>query len=210
MKTEEQRNFDKEAAQWDAKAARVKLVAEISAAIIREIKPTRDMDVLDFGCGTGLLMLAVQPLVKSVTGADNSQGMLSVLEGKIREQGLTNAYAKYVDFEKGGRIEGSYDLIVSSMALHHVRDTAGLFAQWHALLRPEGRVCFADLDTEDGSFHPDNAGVFHFGFDRNKVKDLLREAGFHDTRDLTATTMMRDVAGGGEREFSIFLISAKK
>ena len=72
MKTEERRDFNKEAAQWDANPGRVKLAGEVAAAIIREARPTRDMDVLDFGCGTGLVTLKLQPLVKTSTGVDSA------------------------------------------------------------------------------------------------------------------------------------------
>jgi 2-polyprenyl-3-methyl-5-hydroxy-6-metoxy-1,4-benzoquinol methylase len=210
MKTEEKRDFDKEAAQWDSNPGRVKLANEVADAIIREAAPLRDIDVLDFGCGTGLITLRLQPLVRSIIGADSSQGMLGVLEGKIRTQGLKNAKTQIVDFEKDGRVEGKFHLLVSSMTLHHVPDTARLFKQWRELLLPEGRVCFADLDAEDGSFHSDNTGVFHEGFDREHLKKLLLSAGFHDVRDTTATSMIRDVEGKGKKEFPVFLIIAKK
>ncbi len=210
MQTEERKDFDKEAAQWDANPGRVKLAGEVAGAIIREIGPTREMDVLDFGCGTGLVTLRLQPLVKTILGVDSSQGMLGVLEGKINGQGLTNVHARFVDFEKGGRVKGSYDLIVSSMTLHHVPDTAALFIQWHGLLKPGGMLAAADLDAEDGSFHGDNTGVFHLGFDREELKKLLRDAGFRDVHSTTATTMTKEVADGGKREFQVFLIIGKK
>jgi 2-polyprenyl-3-methyl-5-hydroxy-6-metoxy-1,4-benzoquinol methylase len=210
MQPKEKRDFDKEAAQWDANQGRVKLANEVADAIIREAMPARDMDVLDFGCGTGLVMLRLQPLVRNILGVDSSQGMLGVLEGKIKTQGIANARTLLVDFEKNGRIEGRYHLLVSSMTLHHVPDTARLFKQWHELLLPGGLLCFADLDAEDGSFHGDNTGVFHQGFDRRHLKKLLLSAGFHDVRDTTATTMIKDVEGKGKKEFSVFLILAKK
>lgn len=210
MKTDERKDFNKEAAQWDANPGRVKLANEVADAIIREAAPGRDMDVLDFGCGTGLVTLRLQPLVRTVTGVDSSQGMLGVLEEKIRTQGLNNVKARFVDFEKGGRMEGGFHLLVSSMTLHHVPDTATLFKQWHELLLPGGLLCCADLDAEDGSFHGDNTGVFHLGFDREHVRTLLLGAGFRDVRDTTATTMMRDVEGNGKRAFPVFLIVAKR
>jgi 2-polyprenyl-3-methyl-5-hydroxy-6-metoxy-1,4-benzoquinol methylase len=211
MQPEEKRDFDKSAARWDADPARVKLANEIAGAIIREAAPARDMDALDFGCGTGLVTLRLQPLVRTIVGVDSSHGMLGVLEGKVRKQGITNVQARFVDFEKGGRIEGRFHLLVSSMTLHHVPDTAELFKQWHELLLPGGLLCFADIDAEHGSsFHGDNTGVFHKGFDRGHLKELLLSAGFHDVRDTTATTMVRDIEGKGEKEFPIFLIIAKK
>ena len=200
------RDFNKEAAQWDENPGRVKLANDVADAMIREASPTAEMDVLDFGCGTGLVTLRLQPLVRSILGADSSEGMLGVLDGKIRSHGIKNVRTKLVDFEKGGRIQGAFHLIVSSMTLHHVPEPAALFREWRNLLLPRGRVCFADLDVEDGSFHTDNTGVFHKGFDRAHLARLLAEAGFSDIRDVTAATVKRE----GGREFPVFLIVASK
>jgi ubiquinone/menaquinone biosynthesis C-methylase UbiE len=210
MQAGAKKDFNKEAAQWDANPGRVKLANEIADAIIKEIVPSNNMDVLDFGCGTGLVTLRLQPLVRTITGVDSSEGMLGVLDEKIRSQGLKNVATRFVDFEKGGRIDGSFHLLVSSMTLHHVPDTAGLFKQWHELILPGGKLCFADLDAEDGSFHGDNTGVFHLGFDRDHLNELLISAGFRDIRAATATTMTRDVEGKEKKEFPVFLIVARK
>lgn len=207
---EQRKDFDKEAAQWDANEFRVNLARNISAAMIREVKPTKELKVLDFGCGTGLITLAIQPLVKDITGADSSTGMLETLDGKIAAQKLDNVHTEHVDFEKGQHLNGSYDLIVSSMVTHHVPDTLDLFREWHKLLQPDGRVAFADLDTEDGSFHGDNTGVFHLGFDRGHLAGLLEQAGFTDVSDTTAMVVKKEVEGQGTREFPIFLITARK
>ena len=210
MKPEIRKDFDKEAAQWDANPGRVKLASEVAEAIIREGVLAKDQDVLDFGCGTGLLTLKLQPFVKTITGVDSSQGMLGMLQEKISTQGIKNVLTRFVDFEKGGHAEGAYDLIVSSMTLHHVADTAALFKEWFSLLRTGGQVCFADLDTEDGSFHGDNTGVFHLGFDRKRLTQLLQEAGFRGIRDTTATTMRKEVEGKGLCDFPVFLLIGRK
>lgn len=210
MKSEIRKDFDKEAAQWDANPGRVKLASDVAAAIIREVNLSEEMEVLDFGCGTGLLTLKLQPLVKTITGVDSSQGMLQVLQKKIETQEHRNIHTRFVDFEKDAHVEGTYNLIVSSMTLHHVPDTVAVFKEWASLLRPGGHVCFADLDTEDGSFHGDNTGVFHLGFDREKLKQLLHDAGFCDVRDTTVTTMIKEIAGLGIREFPVFLIIATR
>ena len=68
----EKRNFDSVAASWDANPVRVKLAHDVVRAI-RETIPLRpDMDVLDFGCGTGLLSLGLLPMVHTITGVDSS------------------------------------------------------------------------------------------------------------------------------------------
>ena len=210
MKMEERRDFNKGSGQWDADLSRVRLADGVSAAIIREVRLSKDMDALDFGCGTGLVTLRLHPLVGTITGADSSQGMLAVLDDKIRTQGLTNIRTTLVDFEKGDRLAGKFHLIVCSMTLHHVPDTAALFRLWHEMLLPGGYLCFADLDTEDGSFHSDKTGVFHFGFDRKHLRELLHGAGFSEVRDTPAATMSRNVEGKGKVDFPVFLMVARK
>lgn len=210
MNTSERKDFDKETAAWDEDPGRVRLANDVADAIIRETRPTGEMDVLDFGCGTGLVTLRLQPLVRTITGADSSKGMLDVLESKVGSQGLSNVRTQFADFENGCSVEGRFHLIISSMTMHHVKDAAALFQQWYELLHPGGLLAAADLDTEDGSFHLNNTGVFHLGFDRNELKKLLQKTGFHDVRAVTAATMMRDVAGVGKRAFPVFLIVGRK
>jgi 2-polyprenyl-3-methyl-5-hydroxy-6-metoxy-1,4-benzoquinol methylase len=204
------RDFEAGAARWDSNPGRVMIATEVAAAIKREVALSPQMDVLDYGCGTGLLALQLLPHVHSITGADSSPAMLEVLANKIAKQGLQNAHYQQVDFERGAHATGEYDLIVSSMVTHHVPDTAALFKEWMRLLKPQGRIAFADLDTEDGSFHGDNTGVFHLGFDRDALRDLLLAAGFKQVQATTATLVRKEIEGQGAREFPIFLITASR
>lgn len=207
---QERRDFESVAARWDSNPGRVKIANEVAAAIRREVALSAQLKVLDYGCGTGLLSLQLLPQVGSVCGADSSPAMLEAMANKITSQHLTNATTQFVDFENGAHASGSYDLIISSMVTHHVPDTAALFAEWFRLLNPGGQVAFADLDTEDGAFHGDNTGVFHLGFDRIHLKQLLQEAGYVEVKDCTATSVSKEIEGQGTREFPIFLIVARK
>jgi ubiquinone/menaquinone biosynthesis C-methylase UbiE len=163
--------------------ARVKLANDIAATISKEIPLTYDMDVLDYGCGTGLLTLQLQPIVHSVTGIDSSQGIIDVLKGKIDKQNLTNVKTQYLDAEKCSHLEGTYHMIVSSMTLHHIKLIRPLLDQFYRILVPSGYLCIADLDLDDGQFHSNNDGVFHFGFDRRLLRQDFKNAGFDDIKD---------------------------
>jgi ubiquinone/menaquinone biosynthesis C-methylase UbiE len=203
-------DFNQEAATWDAYPKRVKLAQDVAETIIRVLQPAPAMDALDFGCGTGLVTLRLQPLVRSITAIDSSPGMLGVLQDKVKNQGLANVRTRLVDFDKGEAPEGQFHLLVSSMTMHHVPDTAALLRLWFDLLLPGGLLGVADLDTEDGSFHGDNTGVFHLGFERSRLQKLLEDTGFHQVRATTAASMVKEVAGGEEREFTVFLITGRK
>ena len=205
----EKRDFDQAASSWDEEPRRVKLAGNVAAAIIDTIRPNHTMDVLDFGCGTGLVTLQLQPLVKRIVGVDSSRGMLSVLERKIQEHALSNVEMFFCDIEKGEQPTGRFHLVVSSMTLHHVPDPAGLFVLFHDLLLPGGILGVADLDAEDGNFHDDPTGVHHYGFDRKKIMSLLSETGFVDCSAKTADVIAKGVAAAA-REYPVFLITARK
>jgi ubiquinone/menaquinone biosynthesis C-methylase UbiE len=206
----EKRNFDQEAALWDSNPGRVKVAADIARTIIKEIKLTPDMDVLDFGCGTGLMSLALQPLVHSITGVDSSQGMLDVFRRKISDNALQNVQALYLDLDKGDALSGHYHLVVSSMTLHHIKEIVPLLKQFHQVLRPSGTLCIADLDSDDGQFHDVNDGVFHFGFDRETLRLAFEKAGFGDIHDFDAACIEKPVKGSNNRVFTVFLMAGRK
>jgi ubiquinone/menaquinone biosynthesis C-methylase UbiE len=205
-------HFDQSATTWDDNPARIALMKAVGTAILRDVQPATDVKVLDYGCGTGLVGLFLLPHVAEVTGADNSQGMLAVLQQKIRTGRLKNMRTLRLDLETDPLPGERYDLIVSSMTLHHIRDVEQVLRAFHDLLAAGGRLAFADLDTEPGDFHPPEVAgsVHHHGFDRGELTSRLCELGFKDVKHSTAFTVRKPVASGGERDFPVFLITARK
>ncbi len=204
------RDFDQEAAKWDQVPGRIKVARDIAQSMLREISLTPDMDVLDFGCGTGLLTFALQPFVRSITGVDSSHGMLDVFKTKITEQNLNNVKFNYLDLDKGDVLTGSYHLVISGMTLHHIKNISPLLKQFYSILLPSGLLAVADLDLDDGQFHSNNEGVFHFGFDRKELRLILMDAGFRNIRTLQAAEIKKPAGDGKSRLFTIFLMTACK
>ncbi len=205
-------HFDDAAATWDSEPRRIALMKAVGEMILREARPTIDMQALDYGCGTGLVSLYLLPHVRSVTGADSSPGMLDVLRRKLAEGGIENMRVLHLDLEHDRLPDERYDLVVTSMALHHIADTDRVLRAFYDLLRPGGTMCIADLDTEPGIFHTAEAAasVHHHGFDRNQLSRQLQQIGFHEVRAVTAHTIRRPVEGGTERDFPVFLIVADR
>ncbi len=204
--------FDEEAANWDEKPSRIRLAKAVGEAIVRQAAPTRDMTALDYGCGTGLLGLYLLPYVRSVTGADNSPGMLQVLNRKIVGGGLNNMRAIRLDLEHDPVPDDRYHMIVTSMVMHHIANPDKTLRAFHKMLLPGGILCLADLDTEPGTFHTAEAAgsVHHHGFDREAMKARLAQIGLSEARDVTALRYSKPVEKGGEEEFSVFLITARR
>ena len=205
-------HFDKAAGYWENEPRRVALMKAIGEAILREAKPTREMDVLDYGCGTGLIGLFLLPHVGTVTGADNSLGMLEVLRDKITAGGFENMKAIELDLEQDLLHTTRYNMIVVGMVMHHIKDTEKVLRAFHDLLVPGGTLCLADLDTEPGTFHSAEMDdiVHHHGFNRERLERQLADVGFSQMKDTTALTFNKPVEGQDPQEFSVFLITGKR
>jgi tRNA (cmo5U34)-methyltransferase len=192
--------FDREAAQWDSNPGRVALARAVAAAIRGAVPLHAGMAAMDFGAGTGLLTLALLPFVSTMTAVDASAEMLRVMEQKLAAAKLAGVQTLHGDIAHQALPAAAFDLIVSSMAMHHIRDVPAVLAKLRPCLRAGGWIALADLDTEDGSFHPDPTGVYHTGFDRGTMTGWLTRAGFADARVTDAYRM--DRAG---RQYGIFL-----
>lgn len=210
MLTEERRNFDKDAATWDENPRRVKMTHDIAASIVEHMPLTPQMNVLDFGCGTGLLSMELHPHVRSITGMDSSRGMLDAFAAKAVQRSITNISTQYFNADERHVLTGAYDLIVCSMALHHMPKIQPVLNQFYASTSAGGYLCIADLDPDKGRFHEDHTGVFHDGFERDALSAAFVTAGYKDVQAITATEVVKPVAGGATERFSIFLISGRK
>jgi len=202
--------FDKEAAQWDANPTRVELGRAIGAAIFKAVDLQPDWRVLDYGAGTGLVTLCIQPFVGSIEAVDLSAGMLDMLAKKIASAGIANVTTRQWDLEKEPYPVADFDLVVSSMTLHHIRNAPVVLSRLAALLKPGGLLALADLDAEDGSFHGPASDVFHHGFDRTQIGKWLEESGFTHISLTNAHVMNKPDASGQMRGYGVFLATGQK
>jgi 2-polyprenyl-3-methyl-5-hydroxy-6-metoxy-1,4-benzoquinol methylase len=200
--------FDAKAATWDQDPLKVERALTVGRAIAAAV-PVEGKAILEYGCGTGLLGFALQPLAAQVTLADTSEGMLEVLRGKIAAAGAANMAPLRLDLLADGLPAERYDLICSLMTLHHIPDTQGILRRFHEVLVPGGWVALADLDTEDGSFHGPAVTDVHLGFDRTVLSGQLTAAGFVQVQCSTAYEIRREVAGV-LRTFPVFLAVGQK
>lgn len=66
-------------------------------------------------------------------------------------------------------LNGTFDGSNSSMTLHHIKDIERILSKFHSYLSEGGFLAVSDLDLENRSFHKEDAGVHHFGFDRDQL-----------------------------------------
>ena len=193
--------FATRAQDWDKADHRVDNVDRIAASIRERINFKPAMEIMDFGSGTGLLLERVAPLVAKICAVDTSPAMNAELAAKRDALGCELEILE-IDLAESS-LERHFDGIVSSMTLPHIEDVPALFRTFHGLLKQGGFLAIADLDAEDGSFHPDNEGVHHFGFDRDELLSTARAAGFKNPRVTTASVLHKP-----HGEFPVFLLTA--
>ena len=93
----------------------------------------RGRDVLEVGCGTGLLLRRMAAFARSARGVDLSPGMLE----KARARGLDVAEASATQLPFP---DASFDVVCSFKVLAHVRDIDGALAEMTRVTRPGGYV----------------------------------------------------------------------
>ena len=154
--------FDKDAITWDDLPRRVNLAKTVVENIKPHLKKTDR--VLEFGCGTGLVGINLAPYVKEVIGIDTSKKMVEKFNEKAKKLNLNaKAYQKDI-FE----IDSKFDVVVSSMTLHHIKDIKALNKKLQEITN---KAFLADLVKEDGTFHTrGNDDVYHFGFSKEELK----------------------------------------
>jgi ubiquinone/menaquinone biosynthesis C-methylase UbiE len=205
--------FDRMASEWDENPVRKALADAVASAITETVKPRTSMQAMEFGCGTGLVTLALAPCLGLITALDTSEEMIAVLRKKTAILGIGNVQPLVADLfgnSPAAPLPENLDLIFSSMTLHHIADTGALLAGLFRMLRPGGIIALADLDLEDGFFHDDASEKVHPGFERGALQAMLQKAGFGRISFSTAHEISKTNRAGRQATYRIFLVTASK
>jgi ubiquinone/menaquinone biosynthesis C-methylase UbiE len=125
----------------------------VTAAVIAVAAVQPGDTVVDLGAGNGQVSLPLAQAGARVLGVDVSPGMVSALRSEAHRRGLPTLEAITMPIEELDLPAGSVDLVVSSYALHHLRDPdkAKLVQAAARWLRPGGRIVIADMMFGRGS-----------------------------------------------------------
>jgi len=202
-------NFDEKAQNWDTEE-RIKRAQMIAKEIEKAIAGVTYHKALEFGCGTGLVSFNLLLVIREMTLIDSSEEMIHIVQNKIKNCAIHNISAYKMDILKGDQLPAQYDLIYSSMALHHVVDTKKLLKKLHKHLEKGGRICIVDLTEDDGNFHKEDKEFDgHHGFNQDELAALFEETGFVEVKSDIIFSGEKE-AEGGNVPYSLFLMTAKK
>jgi ubiquinone/menaquinone biosynthesis C-methylase UbiE len=178
---------------WDKIAERYskKPVAD-EAAYQKKLQVTReyfqpDMEVLEFGCGTGSTAITHAPYVKHIHAIDVSSKMIEIAQAKADAEKTTNVIFERSTIDEFSVSDQTLDAVLALSILHLLENKEEVIAKVHRMLKPGGifvtsTACLGDtmkyikLIAPIGKF----LGLIPLVkvFTTNELKDSLTDAGF--------------------------------
>jgi 2-polyprenyl-3-methyl-5-hydroxy-6-metoxy-1,4-benzoquinol methylase len=136
--------MDRSAKFWDRLAERyAKRPVADEAAYQKKLEVTRtyfrpDMEVLEFGCGTGSTAIAHAPYVKHILAIDISSKMIEIAQAKADAQNVENVTFRQSTIEEISAPDQSFDAVLGLSILHLLDNEDAVIAKVHTMLKPGG------------------------------------------------------------------------
>lgn len=201
--------FDGLASTWEANPSRAERARVVAEAIAARIPVQSTWSLVDVGSGTGLLSRMLAERVGSIVLVDTSPGMTEVAAQQIAASGLSTLSAVCLDITDEAPPGAPFDLAVSLLMLHHVKDVESFLESVLCSLAPGGYIAFADLAAEDGTFHDDpDEEVHHHGFEPHHLAAMATSAGFVDVAVQEVHQMVKQ-RNGEPRSYGLLLLTGR-
>jgi len=107
--------------------------------------------VLDFGCGAGFDLFVASRLVGEsgrICGVDLTEEMVKLAKDNLSRAHLSDIEIRKVDSENIPYAENTFDVVISNGVINLCPDKSLCFGELYRVLRPGGRIQFADVVLE--------------------------------------------------------------
>jgi predicted TPR repeat methyltransferase len=139
---------------------------------VKSVCLSNDLEILDLGCGTGLVGAQLRQFAKTLHGVDLSSRMLRKAEQRSIYDDLT--CSGIIEFLSSDT--GIYDLVVAADVFIYFGDLAEVFQLVRRALRVGGIFCFSVEAVENMDFTLLKTG--RYAHSRNYLKTLASNCGF--------------------------------
>ena len=138
------------------------------------------LEVMEFGCGTGLISLNLKNKISEGLLVDSSSEKIKELEQKLNNRHISHLQTYTGDILESD-IDRQFDVIYSSMVMHHIKDFKSVIKKLVSYLKTNGKLIIVDLLPDNGDFHRDHSEFDgHHGFSINEIVEALEEAGLKE------------------------------
>lgn len=138
------------------------------------------LTVADLGCGTGAALEQLAPVCGHLIGVDSSPAMLALATQRLA--GIDNAEVRQGTLSSLPLSEGTIDVALTMLVLHHVEAIGAVLSEVARVLRPGGRLVVLDLVAHDRADFQRSMGHRHPGFSAQAVAAWCEEAGLRLSR----------------------------
>ena len=178
-------HWNKRAAGFDQRASHGLLnetQAQAWRRLILKVSGTAHLDVLDVGCGTGVLSLLLAECGHRVVGIDIAPAMLAIARAKSLAKGLAISFIE-CDAETPPLSAASVDLIIERHVLWTLPHPEAALVAWRQLLRSDGRLVLIEghwgsRDQRDEYEHIQDQLPLYGGRPAEELAVFVRKSGF--------------------------------
>ncbi len=160
------------------------------AAYQKKLQVTRgyfrpDMEVLEFGCGTGSTAIAHSPYVKHIQAIDISSKMIEIAQGKADAKNIENVTFRRSSIDEFSVSDRTLDAVLGLSILHLLENKEEVIAKVYKMLKPGGifvtsTACVGDTMKFFKVVAPIGKlfGLILNVFTRKELEDSLTDTGF--------------------------------
>ena len=156
-------NFSKDAGQWwdengpfkplhrlnPVRLSYIKAqICKVFERDVDDLKALKGLDILDVGCGGGLVCEPLARLGGNVTGADADAAAIDVAQDHAKASGLKIEYLN----KPAEEIDQQFDVVLALEIIEHVADPQEFVESVAKLAKPGGLVIFSTLNRNPKSF----------------------------------------------------------
>jgi 2-polyprenyl-3-methyl-5-hydroxy-6-metoxy-1,4-benzoquinol methylase len=129
---------------WDRMAKRYsKMPIPDEAAYEKKLQVTRDyflpdMEVLEFGCGTGSTAIVHAPYVTHIHAIDVSSKMIEIAQSKADAENICNITFQCSGMDEFNVSDRSFDAVLGLNVVHLIENMDEVFVRVHEMLKPDG------------------------------------------------------------------------
>ena len=147
--------FEQLASRWWDPNSEFRPLHEINPLrldFIDERASLKGKQVLDVGCGGGILAESMAQRGASVTGIDMGEAPLAVAKLHLKESGQSVDYQRITAEELANKAPGNFDVVTCMEMLEHVPDPGSTIAACAKLTKPGGHIFFSTINRNPKSW----------------------------------------------------------
>mgnify|MGYP001591266687 CR=1 FL=1 len=156
--------FEALASRWWDRDGEFRPLHEINplrANYIDRHSPVAGKDLVDVGCGGGILAESMAQRGARVTGIDMGEAPLSVARIHREESGIEVDYRQCTAEQLAAEQGGTFDIVCCLEMLEHVPDPAAVIQACAELARPGGKLYFSTINRNPKAFLFEIVGAEH-------------------------------------------------